>query len=245
MTKKVTKPKPKPKPKAKEKKRVVHKPSRAKSHKPKLAIIIDDVHTQGQLSAIKALHLHITPSIFPPYSLAKHSNTLARGLKHLMIHLPMESGNSKFNSQSKTLMTSYSATRIAMRVAEIRTLFPNAKYINNHTGSVFTSDFKSMQRLYVALKRKGFVFIDSFTSSHSKVQRIVEDFGDRYLRRDVFIDNEHNVPYIHGQLQQLVKLAKKRGYAIGIGHPHKTTMQALQSAKSILKDVELVYIDGI
>ena len=40
-------------------------------------------------------------------------------------------------------------------------------------------------------------------------------------------------------------VAKKKGYAIAIGHPHKVTMEALQQAKSILSDVEIVYIDDV
>jgi hypothetical protein len=53
------------------------------------------------------------------------------------------------------------------------------------------------------------------------------------------------VNYIHKQLAQAVKIAKKKGYAVAIGHPHKITMQALASANDILKDVELVYLESI
>jgi polysaccharide deacetylase 2 family uncharacterized protein YibQ len=53
------------------------------------------------------------------------------------------------------------------------------------------------------------------------------------------------VPYIHRQLQKAVNMAKKRGYAIAIGHPHKVTMKALTSAADIFNDVELVYIDEL
>ena len=42
-----------------------------------------------------------------------------------------------------------------------------------------------------------------------------------------------------------MNLAKKKGYAVAIGHPHKVTMSALRSADNILEDVELVYIDEI
>jgi len=212
---------------------------------PKLVIIIDDVHTKAQLQAIQSLGMKITPSIFPPYQLAKHSNLLAKNLKHYMIHLPMESGSSQFNKQTKTLMTSFSDERIADRVMEIRQLFPKAKYINNHTGSIFTSNYKAMKKLYIALKLEGFTFVDSFTAASSKVRKITHELGDAYVRRDIFIDNTHTVSYIHKQLKQAVKKAKKNGYAIAIGHPHHITMQALASAKQILKDVELVYIDEI
>jgi polysaccharide deacetylase 2 family uncharacterized protein YibQ len=177
--------------------------------------------------------------------LAKNSHLLAKDLTHYMIHLPMESANKKFNRHSKTLMTSFSDEEIVDRVIELRKLFPKGRYVNNHTGSVFTSDYAAMKRLYVALKLEGFVFVDSFTKSSSKVEKIAYEHKDVYVRRDNFIDNVKSVKAIHKQLRLAVKNAKKNGYAIAIGHPHRVTMQAIKSAKSILKDVELVYIDEI
>ncbi len=215
------------------------------SKKSKLVIIIDDVHTRSQLSAIQALKMKITPSIFPPYKHSPNSHKLARGLKHYMIHLPMESGNKQFNKQYKTLKVSFSNQKIENRIKELRLLFPKAKYINNHTGSVFTSDYASMHLAYKIMKENGFVFIDSKTINTSKVEAIAFGFGDAYVARDIFIDNVHTVPAIHKQLIQAVKLAKKNGYAVVIGHPHPITMKALSSAKNIFKDIDLVYIDEI
>jgi len=216
-----------------------------KMQKPKLAIIIDDVSTRRQLNSIQATGIKMTPSIFPPSERSMSSHTLATGLEHYMIHLPMESGSAQFNKQYKTLITTFSKEEIEARVKELRTLFPTARYINNHTGSVFTDNHNAMRTLYMALRKEGFVFLDSRTIGSTKVPKITEDFGDAYVARDVFIDNEHNVPYIHRQLQKAVKMAKKKGYAIAIGHPHKMTMKALSSAASIFNDVELVYIDEL
>ena len=95
------------------------------------------------------------------------------------------------------------------------------------------------------MRKEGFVFIDSRTTGSSKVRKIAHGFGDAYVARDTFIDNVHTVPAIHKQLVQAVKLAKKNGYAVVIGHPHPITMEALGSAKSIFKDIDLVYIDEI
>ncbi len=262
---KVTKPSVKIPPKAakskvrkKEKKRETQKPEvktvqrfknvtfvPLKNTKAKLVIIIDDVHTKAQITAIKALHLKVTPSIFPPYKLSPKSHLLVKGLKHYMIHLPMESGNKKFNTQYKTLKVSFSNKKIENRIKELRLLFPKAKFINNHTGSVFTSDYASMHLTYKIMRENGFIFLDSKTKNTSKVKEIAHAYGDLYVARDVFIDNRHNVPYIHSQLEKAVKIAKKKGYAIAIGHPHEVTMQALASSKNILKDVELIYIDEL
>lgn len=213
--------------------------------KPKLVIIIDDVSTQSQLDQILATGLKITPSIFPPSQRSMTSHHLAKGLKHYMIHLPMESGSTQFNTQTKTLITSFSEAQIQERVKEIRALFPSARFVNNHTGSVFTDDYDAMKILYKALRKEGFVFVDSRTIASTKVPQITQAFGDAYMARDVFIDNQHTIPYIHKQLQKAVNKAKRKGYAIAIGHPHKMTINALNSAANIFSDIELVYIDEL
>ena len=229
------------------KKTVIHKSTSVamQGRKPSLVIIIDDVHTRAQINAIKALPMKVTPSIFPPYKLSPNSQLLAQGLEHYMIHLPMESGNKQFNTQYKTLKISFSNRKIENRIKELRLLFPKAKYINNHTGSVFTSDYSSMHFLYKVMKENGFTFVDSRTVNSTKVREIAYSYGDVYVARDIFIDNKHSIPYIHKQLQKAVNIAKRKGYAIVIGHPHATTMQALSSAKDILKEVEPLYIDEL
>jgi len=213
--------------------------------KPKLVIIIDDVSKRSQLNVIQDVGIKLTPSIFPPSELSMTSQLLAKGLKHYMIHLPMESGSKQFNTQYKTLLTSFTTRQVEKRVHELRQLFPTARYINNHTGSVYTDNYTVMHKLYSALRKEGFIFIDSRTVGSSKVRKIADEFGDAYVARDIFIDNIHEISYIHNQLRKAVKMAKKKGYAIAIGHPHKITMKALTSANEILKDVELVYIDSI
>lgn len=213
--------------------------------RPKLVIIIDDVSTQSQLNQIKATGVPITPSIFPPSKLSRSSHRLAEGLEHYMIHLPMESGSAQFNRQSKTLRTTFSDEEIEARVKELRELFPHARYINNHTGSVFTDDYDAMERLYSVLRKEGFFFVDSRTIGSTKVPQITKVRGDTYVARDVFIDNVQRVPHIHKQLEKAVKIAKKRGYAIAIGHPHETTFEALSTAKEIFQEVDLVYIDEL
>ncbi len=211
---------------------------------PKLAIIIDDVSSAKQLKHIRSLPIKVTPSIFPPYELSKSNHKLAQGLKHYMVHLPMQSSKA-YDKQYGTLKITDTKEKMEARIKEIRRLFPTARYVNNHTGSAFTNNYKAMEMLYGILRKEGFVFVDSRTTGSTKVRKIAHEFGDAYVARDSFIDNEHNVPYIHKQLRQAVKIAKKKGYAVAIGHPHKVTMKALASAKDILKDVELVYIDDI
>ena len=221
------------------------KKEKQKEQAPKLVIIIDDVSQPWQTKAIKALQYHITPSIFPPSQQAERSHLLASKLKHFMIHLPMQSGNADMNRMRGTLKVTDSQTTMEDRAKEIRKLFPRGKFLNNHTGSVFTGNYKAMKKMYGYLKKAGFIFIDSRTTSKTKVRRIAKEFGDRYIVRDIFIDNVQSVSSIHKQLTKSVRIAQKRGYAIAIGHPHKVTFKALASAKEILKGIDVVYIDEL
>jgi len=212
---------------------------------PKLVIIIDDVSRKRQLDAIQRLPYHITPSIFPPSEISATSNQLAQYAKHYMVHLPMQSGSAEMNRMKGMLFTRISVEKMQARVDEIRKLFPKAKFVNNHTGSVFTSNYKAMKQLYGMLRKKGFVFVDSRTSAKSVVRSVAHDYHDTYITRDVFIDNIQTEAVILKQLKHAVRIAKKRGFAIAIGHPHAMTMQALRHAKKILEGVQVVYIDEL
>ena len=213
------------------------------SHLPELVLIIDDVSQRAQLKKITSLPYHITPSIFPPSRMNAKSYLLARGLKHYMIHLPMQSSSAKMNRFRKTMMIHDSPEKIAARIREIRRLFPTAKFVNNHTGSVFTSNYAAMRRAYIELKRNGFIFLDSRTTGKSVVRKITKIYHDPYLSRDIFLDNVQKRSAILAQLKHAVRIAKKRGYAIAIGHPHPTTLDALHHASKILAGVETVYLD--
>ena len=220
-------------------------PPPKRSQTPRLVIIIDDVSHKRQLDAIRALPYHITPSIFPPSELSATSHHLADSLKHFMVHLPMESKSAAMNRMRGMLFTRFSPAKVQARVDEIRRLFPRAKYINNHTGSVFTSNYKAMKQLYGMLRQKGFAFVDSRTTGRTVVRKIAHAYHDTYIARDVFIDNTQTEAYVLKQLKQAVKIAKKRGFAIAIGHPHTVTMRALRHAGKILAGVKTVYMDEL
>jgi len=168
---------------------------------------------------------------------------LARGLKHFMVHFPLESGSAKMNRFSNTLFVNDSAQKVRRRVLQIRRLFPRARFINNHTGSVFTSNYRAMYRLYGYLKEQGFIFLDSRTSRHSKVRKIAAQYRMPYLKRDIFLDNVQTPQAILKQLRLAIRIAKRRGYAIAIGHPHPVTFRVLRQAAPLLRGVRVLYLD--
>ena len=214
------------------------------SSKPKLAIIIDDVCTKSQVNAIKSLHLPLTMSFLPPSSGRPNSAKLAAKEPFYMVHLPMEAMNWSAE-EPHTLRIHDSQKVISKRIATIKKLFPKVHYINNHTGSKFTSNETAMNRLIIALKKNNIYFIDSRTTAKTKAPKVLKNFGMRYLSRDVFLDHHMDKAYVLKQIKQAIKIAKLHGSAIAIGHPHKNTLQALYESKKLLKEVDLVLVNKI
>ena len=224
--------------------------SKLKSHKapnggPKLAIIMDDISTNAQASELKKLSIKVTPSIFPPEKQHPKTAELAKEFSVYMVHLPLQALNYT-NEKANTLHTGDSKEKISQHIKDIKKDFKDVKYINNHTGSGFTSDFKSTLALLDELKNSEIYFIDSLTTNKSTVLDASKKLGLKYAYRDVFLDNEQNVSKILKMINNAVAVAKKDGVAIAICHPYKSTFEALKIAqKDAFKGVEVVYVDKI
>ncbi|CZE50171.1 divergent polysaccharide deacetylase family protein [Campylobacter geochelonis] len=220
---------------------IIKQPSRFS--KAKLAIIIDDMADKEHVDGLRSVGLKLTPSFFPPSKDFAHTPNLALKFEFYMVHLPLEAISHK--DRLKTLSTKDNYETIEKAIKAVRHDFPRAKFINNHTGSKFTSNLASSKMLLQALKKYDFLFVDSKTIASTKMRTATQQEGFRYIYRDVFLDNKNDRNYIRKELKKAVEIAKKRGYAIAIGHPKKITFKTLKTSQDILSDVEVVYINEI
>ncbi len=216
----------------------------SKTKQAHLAIIIDDMANISQVKALQALNLKVNPSFFP--SDKNHIDTPKLALKFdfYMVHLPLAAINYA-KPELDTLNPNDTQERIFKKIKQIKKDFKDLKFINNHTGSLFTSNEEAMKKLYKAFEKEGLIFVDSKTIASSKAPKVAKALGQIYIQRDVFLDNQDDVAYIKKQLMDAVKLAKKKGFAIAIGHPRKNTFKALEQSKDLLESVELVYLSEI
>ncbi|MCJ7600657.1 MAG: divergent polysaccharide deacetylase family protein, partial [Desulfobulbaceae bacterium] len=65
---------------------------------------------------------------------------------------------------------------------------------------------------------------------------MAKEMGLRTAQRDIFIDNSQDPQEVMKQLDALINIAKKRGSAIGIGHPHQATLDALRKYQPKLQE---------
>lgn len=216
----------------------------AKRQKPKLCIIIDDMATREQVKALKATGLKLTPSFFPPDSTHPKTPILAREFEFFMVHLPL-SAQHYASEELQTLYVSDTYEYILAEIARIKRSFSGLKFINNHTGSLFTSDTQAMRRLFRALQKHELVFVDSVTTSTTKGAFVAKEFNQKPIKRDIFLDNDNKTPAIKDKIKEAVQIAHKNGFAIAIAHPKKNTFKALTQSKDLLQSVELVYLDEL
>jgi len=161
-----------------------------------------------------------------------------------MIHFPMQATTFR-GEEENTLHIDDSYERIEKRVAQIRGWYPDAKYTNNHTGSKFTQNYEAMDKLFRALVKYDFVFMDSRTTGKTVAKKMAKKYKMPYIVRNVFLDNEQNFNYIQNQLKKAIRIAKKNGFAIAICHPHSITIKTLRESRHLLEGLELIYLNQL
>jgi len=197
-----------------------------------VAIVIDDMgvsipHTRDILSLEKP----VTAS-FLTYGAADRKQVQEAKNKgfEVMLHVPMmPHGNADL--APVTLSPQMNENEIKSKFADMLDRYKGMglKGINNHMGSLFTEDEKSMGYIMQILKERKMFFLDSKTTAESVGKKVASEYGVPYVSRDVFLDNENDYDYIMGQLGKAEKIAHMRGYAVAIGHPKTQTFLALRS----------------
>jgi len=206
-----------------------------KTAKIRVAIVIDDIGNDRALARkLMDLPAPVTLSIFPfaPHSLEIAEEAEARHYP-VMMHMPMEPEGYPAKGKDPgpgALLVKMSSAELVREIGLDLERIPSVCGVNNHMGSRFTCDPEGMKVLIGELKKKKKFFLDSRTSPRTIGFDIARQQGVPTIQRDVFLDNAQDVQKIRKQLDILVEKARKHGYAVGIGHPHRATYLALKKA---------------
>ncbi|WP_262695125.1 divergent polysaccharide deacetylase family protein [Kordiimonas aquimaris] len=221
----------------------------SETDKPKIAIIIDDLGLDEEATYTFAKMTGPLTLAYLPYAEHLEAQTkLIREAGHeLMVHLPMQSQRETADPGDNALLADLTFDEFSKRLEWNLSRFDNYVGINNHMGSSLTENPGLMVRVMARLKRDGHLFVDSLTTPDSVGVRAANAVNVPYAKRDVFLDNERNPDYIRGQIATLERIARKRGYAVGIGHPYPETITELKRWQETLegKELQLVPISQI
>jgi polysaccharide deacetylase 2 family uncharacterized protein YibQ len=203
------------------------------SHKglPKISLIIDDLGYERDLAiSFLRLDLPLSFSVLPlaPYTKTIVSEANKRG-RELILHLPMEPRNyPSLNPGSGALFTDMDETQIRRTLGDHIDQIAGIRGVNNHMGSYFTERPDAMAIVLSELKRRKLFYVDSRTTSQTVAFELCRKMGVPVAKRSVFLDNDLSPNGIRVQMERLLGIARHSGAAVGIGHPHKETLQFLR-----------------
>ncbi|UCH35331.1 MAG: divergent polysaccharide deacetylase family protein [Armatimonadota bacterium] len=204
----------------------------------RVAIIVDDVgYNDGALDGFAEVDFPLTFSVLPQLD---DSRRLARACAaagfEVMLHLPMQPRNSDLDPGPGCVMVEMTDDEIAELVERNLTSVPGAVGANNHMGSLATADERVITAALSVLRRHGLFFVDSLTTGGSVAEEAAAEVGIPYAERSVFLDTnftpeptttEEFCEAAQERVQQLGRIAQRRGSAIGICHYRPQTAQML------------------
>jgi len=214
----------------------------------KIAILIDDLgYNLRQGVAAARLPGALTLAVLPhsPNGIAIAELGHQRG-KLIMLHAPM-SNVQKLPLDAGGLTETMSQQEFVDVLYQNLEAIPHVQGLNNHMGSYLTQLDTPMAWLMETLSRENLFFIDSRTSAQSIAWETAQSFRVPTRKRDVFLDNQRDQAAIGEQFDQLLRIAKRRGNAIAIGHPYPETIAFLAGVIPSLDElgVELVPVNQL
>lgn len=188
--------------------------------KGKLIFVFDDAgHNLEQLQYFLDLPFPCTIAVLPKLPNSRETARRIRAAgKELILHQPMQALNPNINPGDGAVKPGMDREEIKKIVASnVEEIGPIAG-MNNHEGSLITSDEKAMEAVLKLCKEKNIYFLDSRTSSKSVVPQVAKKLNMNIWERAVFLDNKKDKAYMKKQIIEGLEIASQRGEAIMIGH---------------------------
>lgn len=197
--------------------------------RPIIAVVIDDIG-MDKARSMRAIGLPgpLTMAMLPYAGGLDRQVAAARANGHeIIVHIPMEPHDATADPGPRFLAMAHDFRAFRQTLDWNFRRLGSYVGFSNHMGSRFTEDLPRMRRLMREARSRGLLFLDSMTTAASVGVQAAAEAGVPHARRHVFLDNERSAPEIWRRLAQLEETARRRGFAVGIGHPHDSTIDVL------------------
>ena len=198
--------------------------------RPAIAVVIDDLGLNRRgTAALNRLRAPLTLAFLPYATDLDEQTRAARAAGHeLLVHVPMEPGSDDWPGPN-ALTSQLGPAELVSRLRSQLRSFRGFVGVNNHMGSLLTADPERMAILMAELRQRDLLFLDSRTTPKSVAAREAEQNHVPFAERDVFIDNDLELESVLRALAHAEDIARRRGHAVAMGHPHDVTIEALKS----------------
>lgn len=211
----------------------------------KVAIVIDDWgYNMNSIELLDSINIPLTISILPNLAFSTRIDRSQKQKKNreIILHMPMEPKAQTIRLEENTLLTSMGKDEILTLLRNSLKTVPYAKGISNHMGSKATQDKELVRTVMKELKQKRLYFLDSLATPDTVCQQEAKGLKLSFAKRDIFLDNIADKGNIFLQMDKLIRLAKRRGFAVGVGHDRTLTLQVIKDKAEELKDTDVEFV---
>ncbi len=195
---------------------------------PRVVIILDDGgHNLSHLKPFLNIKYPLTVAVLPQlaHSVEAAKQVRAAG-KSLMLHQPMQAVSLSTDPGPGAIKPDMDPEVAAFTMLQNIGEIGPVDGVNNHEGSLITTDENIMRQILLMCDDNGIFFLDSRTNSASVCRSVAKDMGIRIYERDIFLDNEKDAASMVSYFKKGLEVADKKGSVVMIGHVWSSTTLA-------------------
>lgn len=197
--------------------------------RPRIALIISGLgqSTAATEAAIQRLPGAVTLAFAPYAKKLDEWIGLARAAGHeVLLTVPMEPlGYPENDPGPHTLLTSLTERDNRERLLFLLSRFTGYVGVLNTMGARLTTAPQSLKPILEEIKERGLIFVDARSSMRSIAASQATEIGLPRAINNRFIDIKASRLEIDQRLEELERIAKEGGYALGIGSPYPVTIE--------------------
>ena len=185
----------------------------------------------GTQSAIKKLPAEITLA-FAPHgnSIGRWMTTARRSGHEILMQVPLEPFNyPAVNPGRYTLTIAAGDEKNLANLRKVLGRTTNYTGIMNYMGARFVADKTAMEPLMVELGQRGLLYLDDGSSARSLAHELAPAKGVPLASGDGIIDSSKNRGDILKKLDELERIARAKGFALGTGSAFDVTVDTVAS----------------
>lgn len=221
------------------------------AHGTRIAIVVSGLGLSqtGTQRAIQQLPEEVT------LAFAASGNSLQRWMQEarrsgheILIQVPLEPFDYPANdSGPDTLLTSKSVAKNIESLHRAMGEITNYTGVLNYQGGRFLSDANALEPVMRDIGKRGLLFLDDGTSAQSKTAAIAKGTETPYAFADVQLDGQVDFNAITNKLDELERVAKRNGQAIGVASAFDESIDAISkwTEEAAMRGIEIVGIAAL
>jgi len=219
------------------------------SANPKVAIIVDDLGPDLMTySKIFKIKYPLTLSIMPAMTKTKWVvKNIPTSNFEILIHFPWEAISKKVDNYPIRISSGMKTTKIKKMIKSAVLENPRAVGINNHMGSLISTNKDILDIFMADIKGRDLFFVDSMTVRGSKAALIARKKSIKTISNSFFLDHQNKEKSFRKSFRLMVRKAVKNGSTVAICHANRSVSVRLlpELMRIYSKDVDFVFVSTL